>query len=272
MSQGNIVVGLSNADYHAHPAVGKSCLDQIARSPFHYFSNYVAEDRPPRESSNAQKLGSLAHCVILEPDEVLKRYAVKPDDCDMRTKAGKEWAASVAPGFEVISSEQLKAAESMRWSLLKLPDVASALATGAPELSIFATFDEYHIDAKIRPDWVHECDDGGVILVDVKTCADASPREFGRSAANYRYHVQAAFYSDVYAKATGRKVHAFAFACVESAYPYAAACYVLDDAAMIKGRLLFHTDLRTLAHCLTYEHWPAFGEEMQLLALPAWAA
>jgi hypothetical protein len=47
------------------------------------------------------------------------------------------------------------------------------------------------LQCKCRPDWISE--DGG-ILVDLKTTEDASPREFQRSIAKWRYHVQAGWY------------------------------------------------------------------------------
>ena len=77
---------LSNADYHADPAVSASHLHAIARSPYHYWSRYLDPNRKPVEPTAAMRLGSLVHCAVLEPDELSQRYSV----CGPRnTKAGK---------------------------------------------------------------------------------------------------------------------------------------------------------------------------------------
>lgn len=269
--QGQVVHGLSGAEYHAHPAISKSQLDQIARSPFHYFKQYLSNDAPPREETAAMKMGTLAHCAVLEPEQLEERYAVQPPDLDMRSAQGKAWKAALKAGVTVISDEQLKAACRIDTALRNLPDIASALESGKPEVSVFCIDEQTGLDLKCRPDWVHECGDGGVILLDVKTTQDAAPREFARSVTKWRYHVQASYYVDLYAKATGRHVHGFAFAVCESAWPHAAACYMLDEAAMRKGRALYRQDLQLLKSCIDRNAWPAYGDEMQLLELPAWA-
>lgn len=269
--QAQVIHGLSNAEYHAHPAISKSRLDLLARSPFHYYAQYNAPNPPTREESATLKLGSLAHCAVLEPAELNNRYIIQPPELDMRSSAGKAWKADIKDGYIVISEEQLKAAYNIDTALRRLPDVASALKDGRPEVSVFCVDDETGLDLKCRPDWVHEAGDGGVILLDVKTTQDASRREFARSVAKWRYHVQAAFYTDLYAKATGRTVHGFVFAVCESGYPHAAACYMLDDAAMRKGRALYRQDLQLLKSCIDRNQWPAYGESVQPLELPAWA-
>ena len=59
-----IIDGLSNADYHAHPAISKSGLDKIAKSPAHYKAAREAE----HEGSDALVFGSAFHDYILLPD------------------------------------------------------------------------------------------------------------------------------------------------------------------------------------------------------------
>jgi exodeoxyribonuclease VIII len=110
-----------------------------------------------------------------------------------------------------------------------------------------------------------------VILVDLKTCVDASPAGFAKSIVNWRYQVQAAFYSDGWEAATGQKVHAFVFAAVEKEWPYAAAAYMLTDEDLTQGRLAYRRNLRTYAACTASGEWPGYSTDIQLLNLPAWA-
>ena len=89
---------------------------------------------------------------------------------------------------------------------------------------------------KCRPDSVNPAGNGGVILLDLKTCQDASAEGFPKSIARHGYHLQAAWYSDGYERASGQKVLGFVFACVESESPHAAAAYMLDDESLDKAR------------------------------------
>lgn len=268
-----VIAGMSNAEYHAHPAVSRSALDQISRSPFHYHAAYLSPDRPAREEKPSFKMGTLVHCQVLEPGEIDNRYLLMPEDLstDKRNTETKRWLANVPPGITVITKEEYSAALAMEASLLRHAYFRSAMEKGTAELSVFCRHEETGIDVKVRPDWVHETGDGGVILVDLKTTTDASPREFARSVARYNYHQQAAFYSDVYAQATGKRVIGFAFAVVENSYPYASACYTLDSAAMHKGRAKYFQSLQLLKFCRDKESWPAWGEDLNILELPKWA-
>lgn len=59
--------------YHQHPSVSKSQLDQFARSPAHYLASLTA----PRKETQAMRIGSLFHGLVLEPERV--KIAVAPE-------------------------------------------------------------------------------------------------------------------------------------------------------------------------------------------------
>ena len=60
----------TNADYHADPAISASHLKAVMQSPYHYWSRFLNPKRPTVEPTSAMRLGSLAHCAVLEPDEL----------------------------------------------------------------------------------------------------------------------------------------------------------------------------------------------------------
>lgn len=71
---------IPNADYHGGRGISKSGLDLIARSPLHYkFARDSANDNGP---TPAQRIGSAAHDLILEPAEFWNRYAIPLDPAD----------------------------------------------------------------------------------------------------------------------------------------------------------------------------------------------
>lgn len=261
--------GMTNADYHALPALGNSGLKLLAKSPAHYFGRYRDPSRPAQVETDAMRRGTLAHCAILEPDELEKRYAVKPAGHDGRTREGKAWNEAHA-GFAIVSSDEWNAATRQACNVRALSEVGQLLAVGNPEVSAFWIDEATGVHCKCRPDWVSPAGDG-VILIDVKTCQDASAAGFPRTIANYGYHIQAAWYSDGYERASGKPVLGFVFACVESEWPHAAAAYMLDDESLQKGRDDCRRLLALYAECDRAGAWPGYPETIQPLSLPAWA-
>ena len=265
--------GISNADYHASAGISKSGLDFVNQSPAHYFGRYLDPNCPADDDkqTTAQQDGELAHCAILEPDEFAKRFVVGPDVA-RSTKAWKEFAdAAAAQGRSSIKPDQCATALAQAASMRRIPDIASALAIGHPEVSAFWIDEDTGMLCKCRPDHVHDCGEAGVVLVDVKTCGNASPSEFSRMIAKHRYHVQAAWYSDGYAKASGRRVLGFIFAAVEMNYPFVSCAMQLDEESVDQGRADYRRNLDTYADCVASGEWPGYGASIHLARLPGWA-
>lgn len=283
-----VLVGQDIDAYHRGPGISKSGLDDIARSPAIYHALHLDPARPPEKERAGQLEGQLAHCAILEPAEFDKRYAVLPADAprrptDAQWNAKKPSPDSVAAmewwtawnaenaGRTIITHAQRETALRQADSVRRLPDVAEALAAGAPEQSAYWIDPDTGVLCRCRPDWTHPAGDAGVILLDVKTCGDADPREFARQIARKRYHVQDAFYSDGFARASGLDVLAFVFVAVESEWPYAASAVVLDDMSRDAGRAQYRADLDTYARCLQANHWPGYSTAIEQVSLPTWA-
>lgn len=105
-----------NAEYHQHPAVSKSDLDLIQRSPAYY--KYCKEHE--KSQTPAMLLGSVVHKLVLEPEEFDAEFAVAPV-CDKRTKAGKEmWAEfeAHAEGLTVMTKDLSEQAQAMANAVL----------------------------------------------------------------------------------------------------------------------------------------------------------
>lgn len=189
----------------------------------------------PEESSPALAVGTLLHEAMQHGDGWAKRYAVRPEGIDRRTKAGKEafaqWLATLPDGAEVLESateaNAVVTVDEMRRSILSHP-VGSLLARtpGESEVQLVC------VDRKARLDKVCMGDDGKsdkpvpLMIVDWKSTADASPAGFARSAAKYGYHQQAAWYVDMLECARGVRVP-FVFVAVESTWPYSVGVYQL---------------------------------------------
>jgi hypothetical protein len=109
------------------------------------------------------------------------------------------------------------------------------------------------------------------LIVDVKTCDDASPEGFRKAVVKYDYHVQDALYRSA-AGVLKLPIENFAFLAIEKEPPYGLAVYTLDAEAIGRGYTRARRDIDTLAHCLRTNHWPSYPETIRELDLPPWAA
>ena len=250
---------LTNEQYHADPAISASHLKAVMQqSPYHYWSRYLNPQRPTMEPTAAMRLGSLAHCAVLEPDELHNRYAIAPD---RRSNAGKALAADMAArGLEAVTEADMALAANMAIAVQGHPYAGALLADGKAEQSFWADDTATGLRVKARPDWYF----GGTI-VDLKTCQDASPNGFARACAAFSYHVQAAHYLNV------TFAERFVFIAVEKTYPYAVGTYELDAAAMAAGKEQCRIGLQTISNCRAINEWPGYTTTCDTITMPGWA-
>jgi exodeoxyribonuclease VIII len=262
---------MENDAYHAHPAISKSGLDLIARSPLHFWARYLDPNRVPTEPTAAMRLGTAVHTHVLELDQWQQRYITAPEGIDRRYKVGKEaWAAFEAQseGRTVISREDADLVMRMGRSVFGHPAAAMLLGLpGKAETTHMWTDAATGLQCKCRPDWLT---DDGRLIVDLKTTENASPREFARSIAEWRYHVQAAWYLDGVEQATGTRPEQFIFICVEKKAPFACAVYAADAEMIAAGAQTAARDLEVLATCKAADAWPGYSDQIELISLPAW--
>lgn len=262
---------LDNADYHRHPAVSKSHLDLIARSPLHYWARYLDQNRVEPEPTPAIQIGSALHTHVLELDQWDARYVTAPDGIDRRTKQGKaEWEAftTAATGRTVLAKADAEKVMRMGHAVWSHPAAAALLHwQGKAETTHMWTDEATGLQCKCRPDWLTN---DGKIVVDLKTTEDASPAGFRKSISNWRYHVQAAWYTDGLERATGIRPAQFIFVCVEKSPPHAVAVYAADDEMIAIGRQAAARDLDVLATCKAGDVWPSYSDQVELISLPPW--
>lgn len=256
---------LTNAEYHSSPAISKSGLDLIRKAPALFRWRQKNRQLP----TPALRWGTLIHLAVLEPNYFALTTIVRPEGIDRRTTAGKAaWAEfeMEAEGKEILTGEEMSELTAIRASVYAHPSAAKALA-GNPTIEQSIFWDHDGIDCRCRPDAVTE---SGVI-VDLKTTRDASPDGFAKSIAQYRYHVQAAYYSDGYEAAFGRQPKGFVFIAVETEPPFLVAVYVASEAMILRGRADYLADLETFRRCRDTDTWPGYATAPITIDLPKWA-
>ena len=304
------LVEMTNAEYHASAGVSKSALDQIAISPLAYWDTYVNPEREPREDKHCFAVGDGTHKLVLEPGTFEKTYAVGfdkgafPDALDLVADLKRECGARslaisgtkgelvdrlLAEGFpanrimlslmrehEKTMAGRIPIPASDYKHMLNMLRAVTAHHTAGPllegafvEQSYFVT-DESGILRKCRPDIITA---NRLIMPDLKTTDDVSAVGFGRTIAQRRYHVQAAWYLDIMQMLYGDAAPKyFCFIAAQKRRPYDVAVHWLDDDQIAIGRALYQQDLARLYDCRRANHWPGADDGQVIKAiLPNWA-
>jgi exodeoxyribonuclease VIII len=268
-----------NEVYHANEAISHSKLELFRRRPISYYRRFIAKTVARPEPTEAFRLGSAAHCAVLEPATFWDRYALRPEGIDRRTKDGKiafaEFEAANA-GKTIITQDEAGAVREMNAAVQLHPLASQLLAAGQPELS-WRVASASGMALQCRTDWFNvagcELSSGRPYVADLKTVesldADAF-RNFERACFSFGYHRQAGFYLPLITEIVGSPVFDFYFIAVEKCEPYGTAVYRLSDAATARGHDETIGDLIRLQSCIKSEQWPNLPNDLREIGLPKW--
>jgi hypothetical protein len=229
----------------------------------------------PSEPTPAMEVGSAFHCLGLEPDEYPLQYAVAPD-LSRRNKAGKDaWAVFTAEnsGKTIIRAQDDRMIRNMI-EAVRNTTTGSALLGGPGVNEVTAVWVDHDSSlwCKARLDR-YTVLAGESVIVDLKTCQSADPDDFSRSIAKFSYHIQAAFYLDAVAYATGETgvQRKFVFVAVEKTPPFDVAFYELDPWAIERGRAAYKICLRKAKESEQSGVWAGYDDAIKKIDLPPWA-
>ncbi len=151
------------------------------------------------EQTDAMIYGAMVHCLILEPAEFENRYYVL-DDAEIimeiggakprATTAYKQWKLE-----EVIKSDGKIVVSSDDYTSAKIQSLNVRHNYAAKLVMNKVIETEKKIEWEDKNFLFKGVIDGfGSVIVDLKSCADASPRKFQRDIVSMDYHLQAALY------------------------------------------------------------------------------
>jgi exodeoxyribonuclease VIII len=251
--------------------INQSGLKLYRRSPAWYKYN---TDNPPAPS-DTQVFGSAYHCYILEPFKFPDKYFVfdpseRPEkDKTMASNANKAWKQSLMTTDKIIlDMEDFNKIQMMADVLINHPTFKALMTDGQYEQLI--ELDDFKgCPVHGRPDFYND-----KFILDLKTCYNASPKDFSKHASPYGYHIQAAFYTDILAAVDG-KDRMFIFVAQETEAPYMVAFYVASDQMIAQGRWEYDALLKQHITCCEADQWRGYESDDEYgineLYLPAWA-
>lgn len=241
-----------------HDWVSNSGLKRFAAAP----ANYRYGDNT---TTNSQRFGKVAHCALLEPDELTKRFA----RTELERSGTKAWDAETAAagGRELIKADQFDKAVALQGAIKRQGGPLYELIQHEEtlkEVSFFWVDPVFGIRCRGRTDGL--CIPFGIAF-DLKMVAESSSDKFNRSVRDYSYHWQNAFYVGGLA-ALGVSIKDFLFFPVENEAPFLYRSWSLPQFLIDHARARIYRTLDQFASCVRAEDWPGYDTNIEPLPYP----
>ena len=248
-------------EYRKADGINVSALKHMRLSPAHF--KHAREEAEPDKVNSNLIIGTLVHRARLEPHRLC--YSVRPHEFDSwRTKAAQAWRDEQSLPVVTPDEEQqiLRCADALE----KCDLLNEACARGKTEVTMFKRHKRTRLLLKGRADIVLTDDDGMTWIIDLKTVPEggASREAFSRRIADMDYHLQAAFYCDLF------DTDRFAFVAVEKqGYPGVRSWRLkrehLQLASQVNEGLLLQ-----LSNSLNSGVFDGYPDEVMEIDLPRW--
>jgi hypothetical protein len=252
-------------DYHVYdpenPSVSKSGLDVFRRSPSEYYEQIVLGRRDTE--TPALLIGQAAHAAVLEPHLYVEDFMEGPT----KTRNTKAWKAAQQehPDKVLLTGSEQALVSRLAASVYNHELSTKYLKNAAMiEKAFYWTDPTTKLRCRCKPDLITK--DG--FVVDLKTTAGSLDR-WRYSARDFRYDVQAAFYTDGL-QANNIEVNGFLFMVVSKIRPHKVRMFELHEDDLDEGGCLYSTDLMDMAECYRQGVWPKGDaqKEVEQISLP----
>lgn len=269
---------LPENDYHSRPELSASRAKLLVppSTPL-AFQHALTK---PEEHKRHFDIGKAVHAKVLgTPLDVV---AVQKLGRDKKTRSDADSYDTVsaqahrdeiyAEGKVPLLRHEIEMVDAMAEAVLGNPDARTIMEfPSEPEVSAFWTCRETGVECRARIDWLPEVRDGRrLILADIKTSLSAWPSTFIRSAADYLYDLQAAWYRDAAITLGLDPDPAFLFVVVEKRAPFDVSVVQLHDAARMRGEALMDRTRRIYAECMASGRWPGIPHGIHTVDLPTY--
>jgi hypothetical protein len=251
---------IPEADYHAdRTSLSVSGAKVLLKAPALF---KWQQDHPVHK--DVFDFGSAAHALVLGVGAPIAALAAD----SWRTKEAKEFRASCYDtGAIPLLQSDFERVEAMADALTSHRLASRLLSDGKPEVSAYALDEATGVMRRGRFDWL-----GSSILTDYKSAASSEPAAFVKAAANFGYHMQAAWYTDLAAD-LGHPAEAFAFIAQEKEAPYLVTVIELPPELVDVGRARNRRALERFRDCTESGLWPGYvpDDTFAQPAAPRWA-
>ena len=208
--------------YSDNEYVTNSMLGLLNKSPQHLLQYMQGH----KQDSKALDIGKAFHTMVLEPAKLDSEVVV----FDGKTRRGKVWDEFSLQNSDktIVSTSEWNMINNMSNILFENEEAVNFVSESNHE--VVEVWQDKGINCKGKADMVTTNANDNKILIDLKTTRDSSPESFRRSAYNYGYDRQAAFYLD------GFDADEFWFVVIEKESPYRVGIYKASEEFIEGGR------------------------------------
>ncbi len=226
------------------PAISSRWLIAMLDSPAACYRKYLDPQRPPQESTDALRFGTLVHGLALTSRQFEREFIVA--DYERRSLAGKaRHAALAATSLTVIRPAELEKARALVATLRADPAARKLLRGAKKERMIIQPRARGLLPLKARLD-IHQ--EARRQVVELKTTY--SIRAVETAMDRYRYPLSAAFYRDL------SKSLSVIFVFIQTQEPFEVAVIPLDNARLQEGGAQWRDALQRFDACWRSGEWP----------------
>ena len=247
--------------------------------------------RDNEESTDSQEWGSLIDTLLLDPARYPEKYAVAPatylaegkkkgdppteKPWNRNATVCKEWEEAQT-GKIVVKEPYMKEA-SKAFSVLKDdPVVSEILIVSEKQVMVTAIYanEATGIEVPLRglidiaP--YRDYEGYGKGLIDLKTCISAHESVWKKAVFQHGYHIQAAFYLDLYNAATGEFRNEFRHIAQESFSPYEIGKHLLSAEFIGLGRDKYQNALALYCQCIKNNYWLNY-QDLAISSINGWS-
>lgn len=258
---------MTDAEYHAHPAMNYSRLKHLRESPLH-FRNACDNPKP---SSAAMSWGSLVHLLCFEPTRFDQTYKVTTET-NKRLKAYKVAKAEAeAEGLQLVTDTDLETANRAACNVLAHPWVAKLLDCGSLTYRVGKTaVESMHFweqpegfgDCRMKTD-ISRLFDDTLLGCDLKTTRSTHRFSFRRDARMFGYDLQAAHYlhglADKHGVELGNVTLDWRIIAVENVAPYDVTVYQFSVDTIDNALAEYDALGKLYRTCVENNNWPGRG-------------
>lgn len=264
-----IYTDLSIRDYHDNKTHISASSVKKAKSSLKDFYHYLKKEQERKVHFD---FGNVFEIALLEPLKITEKVAIfdhtkRPEiERNFNSTLNKKWKNKF---FEENKDKYIINYHDDKDSFHQIEQMVASCKANAVinklisnidyQMSVFWTDKETGLNLKTRPDIVKSKKN---IIVDVKTCKDASPRGFVRDAIKLDYPIQAAMQIDGCIKGgIMDKVDSYFWLAVQKTAPFHAELYEfeIEDRENVEV-LLYRKVLQKIAQAKEQNLYPGFSD------------
>lgn len=266
------------------PAISRGLVVELLRnSPAH--AKAMIDGLTKKTVTKAMSSGTLVDKALLEPERFQEGLShwVKPEGMKLNTKEGLAWkkdhpGPGEPGGLPQVPMDTDSAAEAgindikeMVESVMRHTTARAIVEQSTKQESAFCFDGDTGLLRKCRSDARMVDDDSRLVIADLKGTfpGGSVPSAWSVQCARMGYHIQDAFYSDIYRDLTGEKVW-FLFIVVERKPPYAVQVFQIDNDGRHHAREKYKRALEDFRKCKETGIWPANNGRIHIIRLPRW--